>query len=68
MDLRVGDRVRLAYDNQVGVGKKGDTGFIVSTLYRPTDEYDYIVKFDFGGTEGFGKSALKKQIKQLTRI
>lgn len=68
MSLRVGDKVRLAYDNQVGVGKKGDTGFIVSTLYRPTDEYDYIVRFDTGGTEAFTKSMLEKQIKQLTRI
>lgn len=68
MSLKVGDRVKLKRNNLTGKGNKGDYGFIVSVLYKPVDEYDYIVRFDTGGTEAFTNSMLEKQIKQLTRI
>ena len=68
MSLKVGDRVKLKRNNLTGKGNKDDSGFIVSVLYKPVDEYDYIVRFDTGGTEAFTKSMLEKQIKQLTKI
>lgn len=68
MSLKVGDRVKLKRNNLTGKGNKDDCGFIVSVLYKPVDEYDYIVRFDTGGTEAFTKSMLEKQIKQLTKI
>ena len=68
MSLKVGDRVNLTRNNLIGKGNKGEHGFIVSVLYKPVDEYDYIVRFDTGGTEAFTKSMLEKQIKQLTKI
>lgn len=68
MELRKGDRVELKSDNQTGIGKKGQAGFIVELLYKPADEYDYIVKFEDGTTEAFLKRNLLKKIKQLTKI
>lgn len=68
MELRKGDRVELKSDNQTGIGKKGQPGSIVELLYKPVDEYDYIVKFEDGTTEAFLKRNLLKKIKHLTKI
>lgn len=66
--MNVGQRVRLKRSNLSGKGEKGVSGTIVSLLYKPIDDWECIVRFDDGGTEGFMFKDLEKKIKSLTLV
>lgn len=68
MELKVGNIIELAHDNELGVGKKGDKGKVLYKLYEPVDGWNYMVKLYNGATEAFLEKDLKIAAKKLDKF
>lgn len=68
MQIKVGNVVELKRDNLNGLGSKGDKGVVLYKLYKPVDDWDYVVKLYSGSTEAFLEKDLKLAVKTLDKI
>lgn len=68
MQIKVGNVVELKRDNLNGLGIKGDKGVVLYKLYKPVDDWDYMVKLYSGSTEAFLEKDLKLAVKTLDKI
>lgn len=66
--MNVGNVVELKRDNLNGIGNKGDKGVLLYKLYKPVDEYEYMVKLYSGSTEAFLEKDLKLAVKTIDKV
>lgn len=68
MQIKVGNMIELKRDNLEGMGCKGDKGVVLYKLYKPVDEYEYMVRLYSGATEAFLEKDLKLAVKALDKL
>lgn len=68
MTINIGNVVELKRDNLEGMGCKGEKGVVLYKLYKPVDDWDYMVKLYSGSTEAFLEKDLKLAVKTLDKI
>ena len=66
--MNIGNVVELKRDNLNGIGNKGDKGMILYKLYKPVDDYEYMVKLYSGSTEAFLEKDLKLAVKNIDKV
>lgn len=66
--MNIGNVVELKRNNLNGLGNKGDKGVILYKLYKPVDDYEYMVRLYNGSTEAFLEKDLKLSTKTLDKI
>lgn len=68
MTINIGNVVELKRDNLNGLGNKGDKGVLLYKLYKPVDEWDYMVRLYSGTTEAFLEKDLRLSVKVLDKV
>lgn len=66
--MNIGNVVELKRDNIYGIGKKGDEGVVLYKLYKPVDDYEYLVRLYNGATEAFLEKDLQLVVKTLDKV
>lgn len=66
--MNIGNVVELKRDNLNGIGNKGDKGMILYKLYKPVDDYEYMVRLYNGATEAFLEKDLQLVVKTLDKV
>ena len=66
--MKIGNVVELKRDNLNGIGNKGEKGVLLYKLYKPVDEWDYMVRLYSGSTEAFLEKDLKLAVKTIDKV